>query len=326
MFRADSLPPVKPSSAVLGLNINADRILLVYGNLSGLVNERLSFSAPLNENFPTTLALLSRQADRLLALTNAQRLPLPDRVSVAVAGNYDKSTGILESSPFFTEWHSVSLRSQLNLAFNLPIVIEQSANAGALAENFFGAGHDVANLVFVSLNPEVRIGMLNNDVLYRIPGGKAGNIGELKLDGNGLAEKEKTARLNDFASPRGLVKLALTRFPNHWQEALDVYQIIDAANAGDPYALEVIHEAGHYLGLGLVSTVYILRPQLIVLGHPGCLLGELLTDPIRETLGQVTGLALHELPEIVSSQLCNRLPELEALSPAIYASRSQMTS
>jgi len=106
----------------------------------------------------------------------AQRLPLPDRVSIAITGDYDNETGILRSSEDFPELQDVTIRSQISLRFNLPVFMEQKANAGALAEFLFDKGKDARNLIFVSLDPVLRLGILTDGKVYRNPGGTAGNV------------------------------------------------------------------------------------------------------------------------------------------------------
>ena len=118
-------PILTSANSILGLNLDGERLLIVYGSPSGLVHERLSVSIPASRSFQAILKLITTSADRLLMITQAQRLPLPDCVSVSITGNYDPLSGILESSSDFQEWKSEPLKSQLGLRFNLPVFIEQ---------------------------------------------------------------------------------------------------------------------------------------------------------------------------------------------------------
>ncbi|NMD26850.1 MAG: ROK family protein, partial [Chloroflexi bacterium] len=137
------------SSNILGINLDGERLLVVYGSPTGIIYERLSAPVPAQVSFSAVLELIMVQADRLLTLTQAQHLPVPDRVSAAISGNLDAETGILGSAVDFPLWKQEPVRSQLSLRFNLPVVIEQKANAGALAEYYFGGGQGVRNLVFI---------------------------------------------------------------------------------------------------------------------------------------------------------------------------------
>jgi hypothetical protein len=72
------------SSNILGINLDGERLLVVYGSPTGIIYERLSAPVPAQVSFSAVLELIMVQADRLLTLTQAQHLPVPDRVSAAI--------------------------------------------------------------------------------------------------------------------------------------------------------------------------------------------------------------------------------------------------
>lgn len=310
-------------SNILGINLDGERLLVVYGSPTGTVYERLSVPIPPQANFPAVLELIMVQADRLLTLTRAQHLALPERVSVAISGNLDPATGILISAVDFPSWKQEPVRSQLSLRFNLPVVIEQKANAGALAEHYFGGGQNVRNLVFIGMTPTLRAGILTNGSLYHNSGGTAGQLGSLRLADEGPAGLGKPGSLTGFASAAGMLELARLRCPRHWDDDADLFQIIRDAQNGDPFAQEVFAEAGTQLGRGLAALVHLLQPDVIAIGFPGCLLDEQFLRPARAALSTATELAESALPKLVASTLCVRLPELEAIVPAIHQFRTQ---
>ncbi|HNW94830.1 MAG TPA: ROK family protein [Anaerolineaceae bacterium] len=311
------------SSNILGINLDGERLLVVYGSPTGTVYERLSAPIPAQANFAAVLELIMVQADRLLTLTQAQHLALPERVSVAISGNLDPETGILSSAIDFPAWKQEPVRSQLSLRFNLPVALEQKANAGALAEYYFGSGQNVRNLVFLSMSPTLRAGILTNGRLYHNSGGTAGQLGSLRLAAEGPAGSSKPGTLSDFASAAGMLELARKRCPQHWDRDTNLFQVIRDAQAGDPFAQDVFAEAGAQLGRGLAALVHLLQPDLIIVGFPGCLLEEHLLEPARAALAAATELAESALPGLIPSALCARLPELEAIAPAIHQFHSQ---
>jgi len=321
MLRKES--SLNGSSNILGINLDGDRLLVVYGSPTGTIYERLSAPIPPQANFPAVLELIMVQADRLLTLTRAQHLTVPERVSVAISGNLDTETGILSSAVDFPAWKQEPVRSQLSLRFNLPVVIEQKANAGALAEYYFGGGQGVRNLVFIGMTPTLRAGILTNGRLYHNSGGTAGQLGSLRLAGDGPAGLGKPGSLTGFASAAGMLELARMRCPQHWEDDADLFQVIRDAQNGDPFAQEIFAEAGTQLGRGLAALAHLLQPDVIIVGFPGCLLEEQLLKPARAALAAATELAESALPKLIPSALCARLPELEAIVPVIHQFRAQ---
>jgi len=315
-----SAQPRQGSSAnnILGINLDGEKLLVVYGSPNGRVYERLSVPTPEDASFAAVVELIMLQADKLLTLTQAQRLPLPDCVSVAISGNLDFESGVVFSAEDFPQWKQEPVRSQLSVRFNLPVTVEQKANAGALAEYYFGAGQKAHDFVFISLDPVVRVGILTTGQLYRNSSGTAGQLGKLPLSEEGPAGFGRPGSLTGFASARGMRELAQMRFPDHWNSDIDLFQMITDANAGDPYAQEVFAEAGAQLGNGLVVLTYLLQPEMIIVGFPGCLLGDVLIKPAQDTLSQAARLDEAQLPKLIPSPLCTRLQALEALAPAVH--------
>jgi len=318
MLRSTQPRQGSSSNNILGINLDGEKLLVVYGSPNGIVYERLAVPTPADASFAAILELIMLQADKLLTLTQAQHLPLPDRVSVAVSGNLDFESGVVLSAEDFPEWKQEPVRTQLSMRFNLPVTVEQKANAGALAEYYFGAGQKTHDFVFISLDPVVRVGILTAGQLYRHSSGTSGQLGKLLLREDGPAGFGKPGSLTGFASARGMRELAQLRFPEHWNPDADIFQMISDAKAGDPYALEVFSEAGTQLGYGLVALTFLLQPELIILGFPGCLLGDLFIKPAQDALSQATRLESAQLPKLVPSPLCTRLQALEALAPAVH--------
>lgn len=321
MFRNLNTPTIGLGNYILGINIDSERILLVHSNPTGLTCERLAFPFPSTESFQFFLSEVSSNADRLLMITKAQHLPMPDVVSVSVAGNYDAQTGVLSSSMEFSQWKSESLRSQLGLRFNLPVYAENKANAGMLAEMLFDTNQSLEHAIYLTFTPRIRVSLLSEGRLYRNTAANSGLMGNIRL-GSSPTPGEQFRTLDDVASGGGLLRLANLRHPNHWEQGLTLHAFLQSALEGDPYAIEVINEASSWLGRGMEGLVHVIRPDTIIIGHPFHLLGKLWLDPMVEALSQATGLGIGQLPKITASTLGVRQPELEALSPAIMGLRS----
>ncbi len=321
-----SQPGQQSTNNILGMNLDGERFLLVYGSLTGSIYETMTAPVRNKDSFTSILDQLSIEADKLLSLVQAQRLPLPDRVSVAITGDYDNETGILSSAEDFPELHEVSIRSQLSMRFNLPVYMEQKANSGALAEFLFDKCKSIRNLIFVSQEPDLRLGILTDGKVYRNPGGTAGNIGSLS---SGLYHPiHKTpVSYNQICSSTGMLRTIINKHLQHWEHDVTLLQVIQDANQGDPYALESFVEIGKILGQCLAGATMLLRPDVFVLGYPACLLGKNFEIAVSQGIAEATGLVDSKLPQILASTLGVHLPELQALAPACAAFRnSEKTS
>lgn len=329
-YNPTNMPSIEPAltsvNSILGLNLDGERLLLVYGGPSGMVQERLTVSVPAGRSFPSVLELITSSADRLLMITQAQRLPLPDCVSVSISGNYDPLSGTLESSPDFPEWKSEPLKSQLGLRFNLPVFVEQRTAAGLLAETLFSTGETGSTQVYLSFSPTLRASFLINGVLFQSPAGSSGAIGRIFVSDAPDPRLNRLLTLNDYVSLNGLAFQALRLQPSHWDLATTGSQVLQAASDGDPYAVELVEQAASMLGKNLALLIHLLRPRQITIAYPVSLVAASFLPPLRTTVASATGLGGLELPQISASQLGHRQPELEALAPAVSALRLRANS
>lgn len=319
----------KPSAYanyILGLNISAEEIILVYGNQSGIISERLSFLAEAEQSFQNFITLISQHSDKLLNITQAQRLPLPELISVSIAGNYDPKQGILISSRDFSAWKNEALKSQLQLLFNLPVHIEKAATAGARAESLFGTAQNLNDFLFIDLGHNISMAFSSQNVISNPGNPQAGAIGRVKPYQNSTQTGQIPLTLNELCSAPGIVQQALLTQSSHWDPNVTIYQIINAARNDDPYAIEILAIAGATLGDNLTPYIHLFRPEAIILGFPGALAGTVFSEAVFKAAHQSSNLGLDEMPEIIPSILGNRLPDLQALAPAIYATRNQSDS
>jgi glucokinase len=221
----------------------------------------------------------------------------------------------------FPTWKQEPVRSQLSLRFNLPVALEQKANAGALAEYYFGTGKTSATWFSLGCRlPCAPVSSPTASCTTKRGDGRA--AWQAAARGRRPAGLSKPGTLSGFASAAGILELARLRYPQHWEDDADLFQIIRDAQNGDPFAQEVFAEAGTQLGRGLAALVHLLQPDVMVIGFPGCLLDEELLKPARAALAAATELADSALPRLIPSALCARLPELEAIAPAIHQFRT----
>lgn len=321
MLKRSSAP--LSSGYILGFKMDAEGVNIAYGNHSGIISERAGFKPDTTQSFQSFLGLISQHSDKLLNIIQAQHLPLPELVSISIAGSYNAQQGLLTSSRDFPSWKNEPLKSQFQLLFNLPTIIEKSADAGALAEMLFGTAQNLKDFSFIDLGPNISLANVINTKLQAPVNPHAGLIGRNKLPQFKKEAEDYIPSLNDLCSSAGIVAQAISTQASHWDPEVSIYQIINAALNDDPYAVELLAEAGTALGQGLAPYIHLLRQDMILIGFPLCLAGELFSEPVFKAAQMSTGLGLEEMPKIIGSALGNRLPELQALAPAIHAVRHQ---
>ncbi len=305
------------STKILGLNISGKKTIAVYGDMNGLIYERMQIETPAHLTFLEGVDAIFNLVDKLLKLCRAQGLSSPEVISAAVSGPVDLLKGHLLSPADLPQWENASLKGRLSVRYNLPVFIEHRSNAGALSEWYFGAGVGVENLIFLDLEPVVSCGFILDGRVYHGANDAPGEIGKMRMAPEGPAGLGEPGSLTGFASALGMAELASLRFPAKWSVRPDPYVLVKMANQGDAEALHVVSEAADHLGKALLWLIYTFDPEMVLLGHPGDVLGETLILPLQEAVLKHGGVAARQLPRLLAAKLGAKLDDSAAIAAVV---------
>ena len=241
-------------------------------------------------------------------------------VGVGAAGYVDKARAVVLFAPNVA-WRNEDLKSELEKRVELPVVIENDANAAAWGEFAFGAGRDAEDLLLVTVGTGVGGGLVLDGEVYRGANGVGAEIGHMRVVPNGiLCGCGKHGCFEQYASGSALVREARALALSGAQIAQGMLQraggelrqitgplITEAARDGDAGARQQLAELGRWLGEGVASLTEILDPEVVVVGGGVSEAGDLLLDPMREAFaGQLVGRGFRPIPEIRRAELGNR--------------------
>lgn len=236
-------------------------------------------------------------------------------IALGAPGPLNFRTGILRFAPNLPGWVNVPLRDMLKTEFQVPTFVGNDADVAALAEHRFGAGQGVAHMIYMTISTGIGGGMIFNNRLFTGGHGLGGEVGHVGVDPNGPRHTcGNIGCLEVMASGTAIARRARERLTAGESSSLidlvdgDIASITakdvsQAGQAGDPLAIAVFREAGIYIGSMLVSLMYLLNPTLFVLGGSVTLAGDLLFDPIRETVADRAPDAYREQTRIVRAEL-----------------------
>jgi predicted NBD/HSP70 family sugar kinase len=180
--------------------------------------------------------------------------------------------------------------------FDLPIFIENEANAAALGEYYFGVARGVDNFIYLSAGIGLGGGVLIDGKLFRGSSGYAGEVGHMTVDPDGeLCGCGKRGCWETKVGPRAVLRRVRKVLSAGTQsvikdlaggepDCITIEIVIQAARQGDSVALEALQDAGEYLGMGVVNLINIFNPELIVLGGALSLANEFLMPVIEDTV------------------------------------------
>ncbi|MBU0580057.1 MAG: ROK family protein, partial [Candidatus Margulisbacteria bacterium] len=87
-------------------------------------------------------------------------------IGFAVPGQIDLEKGIVINAPNLKSWNGFSLVTQLKRDLNLPIIIDNDANAAALAECLFGSGRKFNDFVYITVSTGIGSGIIINKKIF----------------------------------------------------------------------------------------------------------------------------------------------------------------
>jgi glucokinase len=220
-------------------------------------------------------------------------------VGIGAAGFVDSSGSEVLFAPHLA-WRNEPLREAVRHRVRVPVWVDNDANAAAWAESRFGIGRGEDHLLCITLGTGIGGGLVLRGQIYRGRYGLAGEFGHQQVvpdghrcrcgnpgcweeyaSGNALAREAQALAAEDPAAGQEMLRLA------HGDASGISGKVVgEAAAMGDPAAIELLAEAGRWLGIGLANLAAALDPGMFVIGGGVSDAGDLLLDPTRASFRQ----------------------------------------
>jgi Transcriptional regulator/sugar kinase len=181
-------------------------------------------------------------------------------IGIGVPGIVDDRGSILFAPNL--EWRQVELQQILEERFQLPVTIDNEANAGAQGEQKYGIGRGIAHQIYVSVGIGIGTGIILNKELYKGATGFSGELGHLSIEYSG-----KPCRCGNegcwelYASENALLEQAA---PLGFDNLED---LISAAEAGNDEVRALFYKIGEYMGAGISNIVNVFNPDVVIIGN-----------------------------------------------------------
>jgi len=230
---------------------------------------------------------------------------------MGLPGPIEQGAGTVGSSAILPGWIGMTAATEMRQRLDIPVMVDNDANLGALAEAAFGAGREAGDLIYLKVSSGIGAGLILNGRLYRGSAGLAGELGHVLVDPDGIVCRcGNRGCLETVAATGALVDL-LRR--SHGED-LTVEAMLEAARSGDLGCRRVIHDAGRALGQVVATLLNVLNPELLIVGGDLAGAGDLLLDGVRESVGRAALPEAARRAEVVAGVLGDRAQVLGALA------------
>ena len=217
---------------------------------------------------------------------------------VALPGLVDSPSGRLLVAPNLG-WAGVDVPALLRDELDdpgFPIRAENEANLGALAELWQGAGREFRDFIYISGELGIGAGLIVGGELFRGARGFGGELGHVTVD----AEGERCACGSRGCLETRVALGALLRDAG-LPAGASVAQL--AARGTEPRVASILHDAGHWLGVGVASAANLLNPRGVVVGGYFATLAPWLVPGLEAELATRVLAAEWAPPAVVTSAL-----------------------
>lgn len=293
---------------ILGVDLGATHVAVTLTNLRDAVLGWEYQKHPVREDPPGALALVNALTERCLkSWGGSRRRLLGAGMAVSSPVNPDRPDFLNER--LVPAWKGVNVAQALRKQLSVPVLVDNDANLGALAERWWGAGRGVDDFAYVKLATGIGCGFMIDGKIYRGAGGFAGEIGHVSINPNGEpCECGLRGCLVTVVGAKALLRRARALLSERPESVLagrefGITLLEDAALAGDALALQVVREAAEHLGDAVAGLLNLLNPTVLIFGGGLTRLGDLLLEPLRAVVRNCTLANSIEESRIVTSQL-----------------------
>ncbi|HHF98015.1 MAG TPA: ROK family transcriptional regulator [Candidatus Aerophobetes bacterium] len=295
----------------IGVKILPNELRVVVANLrNNFVARRVETISP----FSGYRKILAQLKDAIREVTYRSRVNFRQilGIGIGVPGIVNSSSnGKVIFAPNLRGWENVSLASDIEKEFDVPVFIENEARVSALAEKWYGIARGVENFVCIDVAVGIGAGIVIDGELYRGHGNLAGEIGHLVVVKNGpVCNCGKRGCLETVASNTAIINMVrnnptstIMRLCKESENSITMKEIIKAVKVGDKECEKYIKRAAVYLGRAIGYLINIIDPEMIIINGEITLAGDVFFDPLKREIDKSAFRAGKILPKIVTSGL-----------------------
>jgi len=319
---------------LLGFDIGGTKCAVVLGKLSGDDQIQIVDKVAMPTVQPPLgmIEILFIAAERLLAKHGIANEQL-DGIGISCGGPLSSKKGLILSPPNLPGWDNIPMVELTEKRFGKKALLQNDANACAVAEWKYGAGKGYENVIFLTFGTGMGAGLILNGRLYSGTSDFAGEVGHLRLSDMGPVGFGKAGSFEGWCSGGGIAQLAQIKVRERLQvgekvsfcDSLDDLPkltariVAEAAHNGDELAIDIYNTCAEYLGRGLSLLIDILNPEVIIMGSIYGRAKSLLDTRMIQVIEREAYIGSHSVCKIVPAGLGESIGDMAALSLAVMS-------
>ncbi len=278
---------------------------------------------------------LFKAAEDLLAKNGVVNHQLAG-IGISCGGPLSSKKGLILSPPNLPGWDNIPMVELTEKRFGKKALLQNDANACAVAEWKYGAGKGYENVIFLTFGTGMGAGLILNGQLYSGTSDFAGEVGHLRLSDIGPVGFGKAGSFEGWCSGGGIAQLAQIKVRERIQvgekvsfcDSLDdlgkltAKIVAEAAHNGDELALDIYNTCAEYLGRGLSLLIDILNPEVIIMGSIYGRAKSLLDARMLQVIEREAYVGSRSICKITPAGLGENIGDMAALSLAVMSANT----
>lgn len=264
--------------AAIGVDITPRETTIAVADLTGRILEK--------DVFPTSsdIDFMNRQVLLKVGRFAEEHKNSALEIGISIPGIADQTTGNIAYIPYF-QWSNWNIAERISEQTGFPVIVDNDANAVALAELWFGAEEirRTRNFIMVLVAEGIGTGIIIDGQVYRGEFGAAGEFGHMFIGTD--APVNCSCGRRDCWEAHASEKAIIQRYAQSNGSSaapLDIEHLIELAENGEGKAVTVVKEAANYLGIGISNLIIGLSPEAIVISGSIVRAWDLIKDEISE--------------------------------------------
>jgi glucokinase len=302
---------------LIGLDLGGTAIKYGVCDNNGVIKKEFISETKSDDPVDLILKKIRNSISEALRYVEKEKVEI-SAIGLGTPGCVNISNGYLGgNTPNFKYWRNVGIKGYLTKYFDIPIFIDNDANAMAFGEFSFGAGKNYNDLICITLGTGIGGGIIINKRLFRGSKFAGAELGHMSIHYNG--KKCSCGGIGCwelYASATALIENYISK--NSTAKSITIREIFKQYKNGDELAVEVVQYEVEMLATGLANLVNIFNPERIIIGGGLSQAGQWFIDKVKEAVKKKAMKESLNSVEILPAELGNKAGWLGAAALAYH--------
>ena len=311
---------------VIGVDLGGTKISTAISTIEGNILANVLLPTKAEEGEAAVLGRIVQSIDEVI-VGSSTSIDEIEAIGIGSPGPLDAKKGIIITTPNLP-FKNYNLVQPLKEKYNIPVYLDNDANAAAIGEYMFGAGKGKNSIVYFTVSTGVGGGAVLDGKVYRGHTSNALEIGHTTVDPNGpRCNCGNLGCLEAMSSGTAIAKKGKEAVSTNVETSLKKhdtvtsYEVFKEAEAGDEVAKDIIDNALTYLGIGVANAIATFDPEMIIIGGGVSKAGDIVFDTVKKVVNKRCFKSMAESCEIVPAGLGSDAGVVGAVALAIIESR-----